>query len=162
MKEERGITLIEILIGILLISLAWLLVVGILGNQISALQTLTRKMDVETNVRHTMIILEKQIENSDCIIYQDNRIYLRDLESSAYLDYYNMEGINLYKNKVYDNLKSIGLGAKSQIASNITFFSFEPVGSNGAIELTIESMWGEQVYRISKVLAPTCPIYVIG
>lgn len=161
MKKNKGFSLIELLVGMLLLSLAWSMAIGILGNQFKMVHGLTNQMDVETTVRHTMILLERQLEQSDRIIVENGTLYLRDLENPAYLNYYSLEGIYLHKNKVYENLRSIGLGSKSQMAYPITTFQMEPQ-KNGTVLITVESSFEEQVYRLSKVVTPAAPVVTIG
>ncbi|QSX08648.1 prepilin-type N-terminal cleavage/methylation domain-containing protein [Alkalibacter rhizosphaerae] len=160
MKKAKGYSLIELLIGMLLLSLAWSMAMGILGNQLKTVRALTNRMDVETNVRHTMILLERQLEQSDRIIVENGTMYLRDLENPVYLNYYSLEGIYLHKNKVYENLRSIGLGSKSQMAYPITSFQME-AQEDGTVLLTVESTFEEQVYRLTKVVTPASPVVTL-
>lgn len=161
MKGKRGFTLVELVVGLLLLSLAWTVTVGILGNIFRSTETLTSQMEVESNIRHLVLILEKQIKHSDRIVFAQDKVYLRDLESPTYLNYYSLEGTNLYKNKVYDTLKSIGLGGKSQTTANLTAFQLVPSG-DGQVTLSVKGTWMGQVFGISKTIHVTCPVYYIG
>jgi hypothetical protein len=150
---------VELLVGFMLLSIVWVMVSNVFMSQVKAVETITREMDAETSVRHTMIVLEKQIQSSDRIVVQSGRVYLQDLETSMYMNYYTLEGIYLYKNKVREDLTSIGLGAKSQMAYNIFGFQLN-LHSSGGVEVKLESRVEDQVYAMSKIIQPTCPVYV--
>ncbi len=123
-RNIDGFSLIEVLTSLLVITL-------LLGSLLSGLiyiNTISKK--AETNQkrcyseRYLNLYFQKQILCSEKIYLKNGRIYLQDLESSEYYNYYLYSSGFLRRYKVSQyGLKLIGSGENSQFADNIQSFS---------------------------------------
>lgn len=122
--HDKGVTLIELLIVIAIISLISMVVVSMFIFGIRSFKVAEQQIESYSNVRLTYLNLERQIRRSEKIFVKDDVVYIQDLESSAkYYNYYTLVGSQIKKCKVdKDNLVHIPYGYKSQFAENIVEF----------------------------------------
>ncbi|RBP46675.1 PilW family protein [Garciella nitratireducens] len=131
-KGEKGFTFIELIVVMALIGIIFPVVVSMFFIGIRSYKTSEDQLESHHNARWTFMYIERQIKSSEKIYIKNDIknnwtiLYLQDMETPQYYNYYflNKETGILMKYKVDQNLKSIGLGSTSQLASNIKNFEF--------------------------------------
>lgn len=160
MKGNRGFTLIESVISVFLTVIAMTILIQMMHGQFFSFEQINRDMDGSSGIRYPMTILEKQIANSDHIYFMNGVMYLKDLESSSFYNYYSLGTGMLYKNKTDSKLSSIGLGSLSQFASNITEFK-ACLLDNHTIQISLSCQIDGKVYSSEKAVRAKSKIYVL-
>ena len=120
---NKGFTLIELIISF---SLILIIISGLFSYfffQYGTYERLYRELSSLEKLRFFTTHLEKQIGETSMIYMVNDRIYLKDLESPEYYNYYNLTGNMLYKIKTDCHLKDIGQGGKSQMVNQVDTFS---------------------------------------
>lgn len=158
MKNQNGFTLLETIICIFLTLVVLTSTMQLVSAQALSIDTLKNSITGENSVRYPLTVLEKQIKSSDIIYVASGIVYIRDMETKDYFNTYSLGGKMLYKNKHSGNLNSIGLGARSQFASDIISFSMEPVGEDGILVKIESELHGRTYYR-EKLIKARCPVY---
>lgn len=157
---NKGFTLVELMISLFLMTL----VIGTLFQhfyfQYNSYENLYKDIATMEKLRFLSIQLEKQISNTPRIYVVNGTVYLRDVETPEYYNYYTLTNKILYKTKTYSNLKDIGLGSKSQMANKVDSFFMTYMGSN-IIELTIEVSEDKKKTRFQKDISVAGQIIVI-
>ncbi|NTW72386.1 MAG: hypothetical protein HGA49_09110 [Eubacteriaceae bacterium] len=160
MKGKKGFTLIESVISVFLTVIAMTILIQVMQGQLFSFEQINRDMDGMNGIRYPMTILEKQIANSDNIYFMNGVMYLKDLESPSFYNYYSLGTGMLYKNKTDAKLATIGLGSLSQFASNITGFKAFLI-DNRTIQISLSSQIDGKAYSAVKEIRAKSKIYVI-
>lgn len=154
LRKNDGFSLIEVLTSLLVISL----VLGLLLSGLIFVNTIKEKTRINQklfyNERYINLYFQKQVLKSEKIYFQNNRVYLQDLENpDLYYNYYQYSNGFLRRYKVYkDGLNPIGKGGNSQFADNIQSFSLT-LGSNQEILLKYTfAIDGEIYHRETTIL----------
>lgn len=107
--------------------------------------------DDAAQFRRTSVYIQKDLDKSDVVYFVDGKVYLRDMETPSYLNYFRLEGTNLYRFKTRNDGTDFALGQKSQMAVTVTDFSFEPVMRNdafsGCFRLAMKFYHSEKIYE---------------
>lgn len=129
-KEEKGFTLVELIIVIALIGIVASVVASMFFTGIRSYQTAEDQLESYYNARWVFMYIERQIKHSEEVYMKDNIIYLQDIETPGYYNYYYLRGTGIIeRHKVSsDTLYGIGRGETSQFASNIRKFQLTKAG----------------------------------
>ncbi|WP_303861089.1 PilW family protein [Alkalibaculum bacchi] len=158
---NKGFTLIELIISLFLMTLILGAVFHHFYFQYSSYENLYGDITSMEKLRFLSIQLEKQICNTPRIYVVEGTVYLRDIETPEYYNYYTLTNKILYKTKTHSDLKDIGLGSKSQIANKIENFFITYIDSK-TIQLTIEVSEGKKKARLQKDISVLGQVTVIN
>lgn len=124
-KDQRGITLVELLIVLALLGI----ILGVVGSMfitgIRSFNTADDQVESYSSGRMAFLNLERQIKRSEEILIKDGTVYIQDMDTLNYYNYYTLNNHTkmIMKHKVDKaNLNSIGEGSTSQFAANISDF----------------------------------------
>lgn len=120
--NKKGYTLIELLTALFVSSSVLFLLVSTLGFSGNITAKITEKTSKNIEVKKTIIYLQKQILKSKVIVSKNGRIYLEDMENSAYYNYYNQSAGVVFRNKVAKATLEAVPGGKSQMAVGFDAF----------------------------------------
>jgi len=134
--KDRGFSLIEVITALAVIALVFMMLLSGLffANAINKKDRI--KQEIFYEERFLNLYFQKQILESERIILKSGRLYLQDLETHSYYNYYGMTNGIIKRHKVYAaNLTTIGSGESSQLADNIMNFSIalDPATDNAII-----------------------------
>ncbi|KNZ41430.1 prepilin-type N-terminal cleavage/methylation domain-containing protein [Acetobacterium bakii] len=122
--KNGGFSLIEMITVLTVIALVFMMLLfGLFFS--NTINTKARiNQEIFNEERFLNLYFQKQILESRRIIVKSDRLYLQDLETPNYYNYYIMSNGMIKRYKVYEtNLSTIGTGASSQLADNIKNFS---------------------------------------
>lgn len=157
---NKGFTLIELIVSLLLMTLILGTVFHYFYFQYNTYENLYSDIASMEKLRFLSIQLEKQICNTPRIYVVGVTVYLKDIETPEYYNYYTLANKILYKTKTNSDLKDIGLGSKSQIANKIDTFFMTYIDSK-TIQLTIEVSEGKRKAKLQKDILVSGQITVI-
>ena len=122
---DDGYTLVELIISLAMVAMIAVLCLNVAA--FSSMTTKTMRTDISQSLTQKRIIihLQKQIEMSDSIRIHNGAVYLRDMESRGYYNYYSLNNDVLMRHKTKSDLSSIGPGSTSQLADGLTRFDFQ-------------------------------------
>lgn len=129
-KEEKGVTLPELIIVIALMGIIVSVVFSMFFTGIRSYETIDAQVESYYDGRWTFMYIERQIKSSEEVYIKDNIVYLQDMDTPEYYNYYYLRetGI-LERHKVHvDTLDGIGRGETSQLANNIKSFELKKTG----------------------------------
>ena len=158
---NKGFTLIELIISLFLMTLILGLVFHYFFFQYNSYENLYGDITSAEKLRFLSIQLEKQICNTPRIYIVGDTVYLKDIETPEYYNYYTLTNKILYKTKTHSDLKDIGLGSKSQIANKMDTF-FMTYLNNKTIRLTIEASEGKRKATFQKDISVPGQVIVIN
>lgn len=146
-KDEKGFTLIELIIGIALMGIIFPVVGSMFFTGIRSYRTSEDQLESYYNARWAFMYIERQIKGSQQIYIKNDTknnftiVYLQDMETPQYYNYYflNKNTRILMRHKVNQELKSIGLGSTSQLAVNIENFELALNNDHSLLRLHIIS-----------------------
>lgn len=137
--NQKGYTLIEMLTAIFITSM----VLGLLVTSLQFSCRLTEGISCKTisgqESKRAYLFIQKQLAKSQKIFVKDGRVYLQDMETPDYCDFYTLEGgAMVYRNKVHkDTLKPIEKGGKSQLIHRVTRFELR-LEEMDTLQMTLE------------------------
>ncbi len=122
-NNEKGVTLIELIIVIALIGLIGIVVGSMFFTGIRSFNTADEQVASYSSGRLAYLNLERQMKRSEEIFIKDDKVYIQDLETPQYYNYYILVGSQIKKYKVNKgDLEHIESGYASQFAENIKEF----------------------------------------
>ena len=140
--KEDGYTLVELIISLAMIALIVVLCLNVAAFSALASKNMKTEINQDLTRRRIVTHFQKQIEMSDTIRIHNGIIYLQDMESNGYYNYYTLNNGTLMRHKTNPDLTSIGLGSTSQFAIDLTRFDFNAEVVNhqptGKITLTLQ------------------------
>ncbi|MPW25126.1 prepilin-type N-terminal cleavage/methylation domain-containing protein [Alkalibaculum sp. M08DMB] len=149
-KLRKGFTLVELIISLALLIIVLTTLLFTFKFQYDTYDKLYTDTYNAENLRYLSITLERQIRATPIIFIVNDRIYLKDLESPEYFNYYSLNNSILFKTKTDKALNSIGQGSTSQIAADIDFFAL--YYTEGNIIICLETNYNKKNYEIVKVV----------
>ncbi len=158
---KKGFTLVELLISLLLMTLLLGAVFRQFYFQYNGYENLYGDITSMEKIRFLSIQLEKQICNTPKIYVVDGIVYVKDLETPEYYNYYTLANKMLYKIKTDSDLKDIGLGSRAQMANKIDVFFMTYIDSKN-IQLTIEASKGSRKVKLQKNISICGQVIVIN
>ena len=145
---EDGYTLVELIISLAVIGIIAVLCLNVAA--FSAMASKNMKTDINQDLTRRRIVshLQKQIEMSDSIRIHNGAVYLRDMESRGYYNYYSLNNDVLMRHKTKSDLSSIGPGSTSQLADGLTRFDFqaEMLDNHPTGKLTLTIRFKDETY----------------
>src|SRR5690554_298649 len=102
-NNEKGVTLIELIIVIALIGLIGSVVGSLFLTGIRSFNTADEQVESYSSGRLAYLNLERQIKRSEEIFIKDDKVYIQDLETPEYYNYYIIAGTQIKKYKVNKN-----------------------------------------------------------
>lgn len=146
LHTRRGFTIIELILSlaimVVLLTVS-LYTFNLFFNTYDYLHLFTNSAE---NLRFFSTILERQINQCPAIYIVNNRIYLKDLETPEYYNYYTLKNGIIVKTKTNSQLLPIGLGETSQIAGDIEDFTLTYGEQGFYLYLSTE----DKKYELSK------------
>lgn len=123
-KAEKGFTLVEMLIVIALIGIIASIIASMFFTGIRSYQSSEDQLESYYSARWVFMYIERQIKSSEKVYTKGDTIYLQDMETPEYYNYYYLRGTGIMeRHKVSsDTLNGIGRGETSQFAGNIRNF----------------------------------------
>jgi len=153
-RKNKGFSLIELLMTLGVISLVFIMLLTGLFFTATANKKAQINQKMFRDERYLNLYIQKQILESDKIIYKGGIVYLRDPEKSEdvppkwYYNYYtNSNGLVNRKKVKGDTLKDIGAGGSSQFAEGIQDFSLSLAPNNAIVLRYTLSFSGETIQR---------------
>ncbi|HHT51119.1 MAG TPA: prepilin-type N-terminal cleavage/methylation domain-containing protein [Eubacteriaceae bacterium] len=141
LASEGGVTLVELIIVLALIGIVLTVAGSMFVVGISSFNTADEQVESYSSGRMAFLNIERQIKRSEEIYIKDNVVYIQDIESPLYYNYYTLEGSQIKKFKVdKDSLEHLPSGYKSQFAENILDFQLKKVDSEDILQLRIEAV----------------------
>ena len=120
--KNDGYTLIELIISLAMIALIAVLCLNTAAFSALIAKNTQRDINQDLTQRRIVTHLQKQIEMSDTIRIHGTTVYLQDMESKGYYNYYTLKNGMLMRHKTNPDLSSIGFGNSSQLADGLTMF----------------------------------------
>lgn len=146
---KKGFTLIELIISMSLILMILTMVLFTFKFQNDTYNKLYESTYNRENLRFLSIILETQVRATPKMYILNDQIYLKDLESPQYYNYYTLNNRMVMKTKTDKYLDSIGLGSTSQIAGDIDEFSLNYT-DQGNLRLYLSTTYQDKKYVVEK------------
>lgn len=144
MRDEKGLTLIELIVTILIISLLLGGIYGILGGTFKVWLQGSEKMDVQQNARIAMNTLETEIRRADRVNVNSSSTSL-NLTINGQLTRYHLSGTQL--------LRTVSGEGNNPVAYNIKqlrFTYYPSVSSCSLVEIYMEFESQGHVYNITS------------
>lgn len=137
--NQNGYTLVEMLTAIFITSMVLGLLVTSLQFSCRMTEGISRKTISGQESKRAYLFIQKQLAKSQKIFVQNGRVFLQDMETPAYYDFYTLEGgAMVYRNKVDKiTLKPINAGGKSQLIHRVTRFELSLEGTD-TLQMTLE------------------------
>lgn len=127
-EREEGFTLVELLVVIAIMGFIGMILCSMFIVSIDSYYTSEDQIDSYSNARWAFMIIERQIKSSEEIFIKNDVIYMQDIETSKFYNYYTLENKRIVKNKVNkDTLRPITYGSKSQLADNINLLEISQI-----------------------------------
>lgn len=153
-RKNKGFTLIEVMMTLGVISLVFIMLLTGLFFTNTANKKARMNQKIFRDERYINLYIQKQVLESEKIIFKDGTVYLRDPEKSEdtppkwYYNYYTNNNELVYRKKVKEEtLRDIGSGGTSQFAEGIHDFSLT-LGPNNTILLSYSlSIEGEMIRK---------------
>lgn len=157
---RKGFTLIEVLISMAFIVIILSLLLSTFQFQYDTYENLYDATSGVDNLRFLSSTIETQIRATPTIYVLNNCVYLKDLETPEYLNYYTLSNGMVFKTKVDKYLDSIGLGSTSQISEKLDAFILTCT-DNGKVKLVLTSTVSGKTYQVVKEVAFLGKVIVI-
>ncbi|MBQ3334451.1 MAG: prepilin-type N-terminal cleavage/methylation domain-containing protein [Eubacteriaceae bacterium] len=122
---DDGYTLVELIISLAMVAMIAVLCLNVAAFSSMAARTMRTDITQGLTQRRVIIHLQKQIEMSNSIRIYNGVVYLRDMESQGYYNFYTLNNGVLMRHKTKSDLSSIGPGSTSQLADGLTRFDFQ-------------------------------------